>query len=611
MDPSNAIEIRNISKSFKITVAAGDKKTVTGKVKTKRVVNTVLDDISLDIKKGEVLGILGRNGSGKSTFLSILARIMEPDSGTIKRTGKLAAVLELGMGFHPDMSGRDNIYTKGELYGFSKKEMDSKIETIIDYSGIRKYIDNPVRTYSSGMSGRLAFSIMVNVESDIILVDEVLSVGDAAFSSKARQHFIEMAESGKTVLIVSHNIKFMEDVCTRAIWIENGKIALDGPADEVCIEYQNKINESPEIVYDLAQSGVADAQYKLAQFYRDGNHFEKDPDKYRYWIESAAVKKNVRAQVVWGDMLLSEGKEKEALEFYHSAAERGDVEARTKVAVLSSSKGADAKLVSDIFKGSYARDDPVDEHRYAQLLLNTAWSDSDRGRAFVQFAKAADDGNLQSMYQVALMCRDGIGTSRDYHMMEGWLERAANIGHMGAITLLADIYAQGRLLPKDVHRSFDLSLRAAELGNRDFMYRVAVAYRDGNGTDKDTEKAAKWFSSYELAGMYDQLIVAERFADPSDKDLRAELLEKTLCSMNPESICEYLELTDSAEKRDQLIGLLRRIATAGNTAAILRLSEIYADGKLVERNEEESKGWLSYGSKIGSARCRDRLGMLQ
>jgi ABC-2 type transport system ATP-binding protein/lipopolysaccharide transport system ATP-binding protein len=201
---------------------------------------------------------------------------MEPDEGTISRSGKIAAILELGMGFHQDMTGRENIYIKGELYGFSKKEMDSKIEGIIDYSGVRMYIDNPVRTYSSGMIGRLAFAIMVNVESDIILVDEVLSVGDSSFSAKAMQHFNEMAESGKTVLIVSHNLGYVEQACNRVIWIENGKVALDGNPADVCAQYQNRINEDPEIILDLAQSGVPDAQYRLALMYRDGNYFQKD-----------------------------------------------------------------------------------------------------------------------------------------------------------------------------------------------------------------------------------------------------------------------------------------------------------------------------------------------
>lgn len=190
MDPKNAIEIRNIVKTFKIEVEDPEKKGgILNRNHTKTIENKVLDGITLDIRKGDVLGVLGRNGSGKSTFLSMIARIMEPDSGTIECSGKVASILELGMGFHCDLSGRENIYLKGQLYGFSKDEIDCKIEKIIDYAGIKEYVDNPVRTYSSGMMGRLAFAIMINVESDIMLVDEVLSVGDSAFETKAKEHF--------------------------------------------------------------------------------------------------------------------------------------------------------------------------------------------------------------------------------------------------------------------------------------------------------------------------------------------------------------------------------------------------------------------------------------
>lgn len=165
MDPNNAIEIRDVDLTYTYTTLELNEKTPHLKkyIKTKTE-NHVLDKINLDVKKGEILGIIGTNGAGKSTLLSIMARILEPDSGTIHIDGKVATILELGMGFHADLSGRENIILKGELYGFSKKEMEAKTEQIIDYSGIRRYIDNPVRTYSSGMRSRLAFSIMIHVE---------------------------------------------------------------------------------------------------------------------------------------------------------------------------------------------------------------------------------------------------------------------------------------------------------------------------------------------------------------------------------------------------------------------------------------------------------------
>ena len=203
MDPKNAIEIKNVKKSFKIEVRDYEKdNTKSSKVSTKSITNPVLKDVSFNIERGEIVGILGRNGSGKSTLLSIISKILEPDSGSIELSGKVATILELNMGFNADLSGRENIYLKSELYGIPRKETDKKIDSIIEYSGIGKYIDSPIRTYSSGMTGRLAFSVLINVDADILIVDEVLSTGDASFSAKAVEHFKNLVKRGKTVLVV-------------------------------------------------------------------------------------------------------------------------------------------------------------------------------------------------------------------------------------------------------------------------------------------------------------------------------------------------------------------------------------------------------------------------
>ena len=607
MESDNAIEIRNLSKSFIMQVADDSKKNVMGRAKIKKKRNTVLSDLSLDIKKGDVLGILGRNGSGKSTFLSILARIMEPDTGTISRSGKIAAILELGMGFHPDMSGRENIYTKGELYGFSKREMDTKIEKIIDYSGVRKYIDNPVRTYSSGMTARLAFAIMINVDSDIILVDEVLSVGDSSFAAKAKQHFIEMAESGKTVLIVSHNLSYVEEVCNRAIWIENGKIAMDGDPADVCAEYQNRINEDPEIIKDLAESGVPEAQYKLALMYRDGNHFEKDPVQYERWLSSAADKRSVRAQVVYGDMLMSKGFRDKAKEYYLNAAERGDWEARSKVASLSSSKEDNIQKLLELYQKTLIPGNGIIEYRYAELLLKTAWCDEDKKKAFEMFVRSAEDGYPDALYQVAVMYRDGTGTSKDYEKMNLYLQKSADKGFIRSMMMLADIYGQGKILPKDRALSFKWTLKAAEYGNRDFMYRVAVMYRDGVGTEKSDLESERWFDRYEKMNLYWQYVWALSYSRCFNNDGLDEIYEFLSVSMNPGMIYQYIVFTDDPEKRDRLFHLLETIAESGNLDAISKMGNMYYDGLCVEMDMKRALYWYEKGAKHGNIWCHARL----
>ena len=601
MDPINAIEIRNISKSFTIQVADDDKKNFMGRTKLKKKKNTVLKDISLDVKKGDVLGVLGRNGSGKSTLLSILARIMEPDSGTIARSGKIAAILELGMGFHPDMTGRENIYTKGELYGFSKREMDGKIEKIIDYSGVRKYIDNPVRTYSSGMTGRLAFAIMINVDSEIILVDEVLSVGDSSFSAKAKQHFTEMAESGKTVLIVSHNLSYVEEVCNRVIWIENGKIVMDGGPKEVCAQYQSRINEDPEIVKDLADSGVPDAQYKLALMYRDGYCFEKNYGLYEKWLKSAADRRSVRAQVAYGDMLMSKGEREKAKNYYLAAAERGDWEARTKIASLSSSKDNDTQKLVDLYERSLILGNGLMEYRYAELLLKIAWCDDDRKEAFQMFLRSAEDGYPEALHQVAVMYRDGIGTSKDFEKMIFYLNKSAEKGLMRSITLLADIYGQGKLLPKDRGISFKWTLRAAELGNRDFMYRVAVMYRDGIGVDCDKEESNRWFKRFVNTNIYQQNALASNYVRLIDNDGLELLYENMADAMNPGMIQQFIIYSKDSGKKDQLLKSLEMLAEAGNQDAINKLGNMYYDGFCVNVDLKKALYWYDKGTKYGNS----------
>ena len=198
---------------------------------------TVLDDISLDIKKGEVVGLIGTNGSGKSTLLKLMTKIIYPTKGTIETKGKLTSLLELGAGFHPDFSGRENIYFNASIFGLTRKEIDARLDQIIEFSELKDFIDNPVRTYSSGMYMRLAFSVAINVDAEILLVDEILSVGDQHFQEKCFKKIEELKAEGKTIVIVTHTMGAVERFCDRAVWLYNGKIKMDGTAKEVVPEY--------------------------------------------------------------------------------------------------------------------------------------------------------------------------------------------------------------------------------------------------------------------------------------------------------------------------------------------------------------------------------------
>jgi len=196
-----------------------------------------LKDINFEVKRGEVLGVIGKNGAGKSTLLKILSRVTSPTTGEIKTKGRIASLLEVGTGFHPEMTGRENIYLNGAILGMTKAEIKSKIDEIIEFSGCQRYIDTPVKRYSSGMTVRLAFAVAAHLEPDILVVDEVLAVGDAEFQKKAIGKMQDISRGeGRTVLFVSHNMAAVKSLCTRGIVLDQGKVVFEGDSNE-CINF--------------------------------------------------------------------------------------------------------------------------------------------------------------------------------------------------------------------------------------------------------------------------------------------------------------------------------------------------------------------------------------
>ncbi|MDD2986294.1 ABC transporter ATP-binding protein [Flavobacterium sp.] len=207
-----------------------------------------LKDINFEVKEGEVLGIIGKNGAGKSTLLKILSRVTSPTTGNIKTKGRIASLLEVGTGFHPEMTGRENIYLNGAILGMTKKEITSKIDEIIDFSGCERYIDTPTKRYSSGMTVRLAFAVAAHLEPEILVVDEVLAVGDAEFQKKAIGKMQDISKTqGRTVLFVSHNMAAVKSLCTRGIVLENGGITFTGNSDDAINYYLENSYKKSEI----------------------------------------------------------------------------------------------------------------------------------------------------------------------------------------------------------------------------------------------------------------------------------------------------------------------------------------------------------------------------
>lgn len=245
MKDSNAIEVKNVTKKFKIYYDKGKmlKEKVLFWKRNKYDVRWVLNGISFEVKKGEAIGLIGHNGCGKSTTLKILTGIMYPDGGTVELKGRVSSLLELGAGFHPDMSGRENIYINASIFGLSKKEIDRRIDEIIEFSELGNYIDDPVRTYSSGMYMRLAFSVAINVDADILLIDEILAVGDVNFQAKCFSKLMDIKRKGTTIVIVSHSMGQIEEICDRSIWIHDGLVRADGIPRDVHREYLTYMGE--------------------------------------------------------------------------------------------------------------------------------------------------------------------------------------------------------------------------------------------------------------------------------------------------------------------------------------------------------------------------------
>jgi len=258
----NAIEVRNVKKIFKVYYDRGitfkDKFLSRGRSKYEK--RDVLKGISFNVRCGEAIGLIGKNGCGKSTTLKLLTKIIYPNEGYINLQGRVSSLLELGAGFHPDMSGRENIYMNAAVFGLTRKEIDNRVDSIIRFSELQEFIDNPVRTYSSGMYMRLAFSVAINVDADILVVDEILAVGDISFQKKCFEKLNEIKNKGTTIVIVSHSLDQIEKICDRTIWIENGLIKDEGVPREVHERYlysmeKERLEHFQEEIYNGLNDG--------------------------------------------------------------------------------------------------------------------------------------------------------------------------------------------------------------------------------------------------------------------------------------------------------------------------------------------------------------------
>ena len=278
------IQISGLSKCYRIGEYSSDtqlreaivhamSKLIRREQREKQIIWAVRD-VSFQVQQGEVLGIVGRNGAGKSTLLKLLSRITAPSSGSIKAAGRIASLLEVGTGFHEELTGRENILLNGSILGMKRREIIQRLDQIVDFSGINEFIDTPIKRYSSGMRLRLGFAVAAHLSPDILLVDEVLAVGDADFQKKCLDSMDDMRSSGRTVLFVSHNMAAVENLCNRCIWIEGGRIRSDGEARSVISAYMKTFAQAStgSVALDTveARSGNGEGRFTSIEFL-DGN----------------------------------------------------------------------------------------------------------------------------------------------------------------------------------------------------------------------------------------------------------------------------------------------------------------------------------------------------
>ncbi len=575
MEDDIVIRIRGMSKSYTIVDPSIESR-FAFKKKTKR---PIFDDVDLDVRKGDIVGVIGRNGCGKSTFLKLVSGILEPDSGTIEVKGKVASILELSMGFHGDLSGRENIILRSELYGIPRDEVLANIDSIIEYTDLGVYIDNPVRTYSSGMRSRLAFSVMVNVDADIFLVDEALSTGDMAFASKASEHLKNLVRSGKTVLFTSHSLGTIKGTCNRAIWLSDRTIKMDGDPEDVAEAYTRSINDSFDETLHLANDGSSSAQYRLYTFYRDGRGVEMDPAEARRWLEAAALREHPMALADLADILMSEGKEEEALAMFGKAAECGNYEARRKYATLQSDTLGEIEELREIMKSFCDSGYPSDYYNYGNLMFRSAISAGDRREALEYLKKASELGWSDADVLLGQMYRDGIGAERNPAKCIEYLSRAAENGHPKAMYMLGDLYSDGKYIEKDQEQAFKWYLMSAYSGNARSQYQVAQMLASGTGTERDDEESRIWFGRYSSSMVNDSRRIARDILASRRGDIRLsdDLLKSMSLSFDPRSMTalasKYRSGKGFKKSPDGALDLQRKAALAGG-APRTRLAEM-------------------------------------
>ena len=269
-----ALEVEHLTKSFRLHHEKTNsiKQLLAGKGRSKFDEFTALTDVTFDVREGEVFGVIGQNGSGKSTLLKCMAGILQPNEGRVRVHKRMSALLELGAGFHPELSGRDNVYLNAAILGMTRNDIAARFEDIVEFSGLEKFIDSPVKTYSSGMYVRLAFAVAINVDPRLLIIDEILAVGDVTFQQRCLEKFVEFRNDGRTIVLVTHDLGSVKNMCDRAIWLKHGVITGEGDPSELVEAYtEQMLGENVRAADGSVRRGSGEIQITSIQVFAGEN----------------------------------------------------------------------------------------------------------------------------------------------------------------------------------------------------------------------------------------------------------------------------------------------------------------------------------------------------
>ena len=583
-----AIEMSHVKKQFVIK-------------KTNRAGGTVNDrthiainDISLKINKGEVLGIVGQNGSGKSTLLKLLTGIMVPDEGKIHTSGSVASILELGSGFDVNFTGRENIYLKCSQYGFSDKQIDEFIEEIIEFSGLGDVIDDPLRTYSSGMSAKLALPTIMHLRRDIMVFDEILSVGDAGLGAKCNQIFNNLKREGKTIIVASHNLRSLEKMCDRVLWIDCGRVVEIGKPVEVCSKYETSLIESIELVERGALSGDTFLQNRLGEMYLYGINTEIDVEKAEHWFRKSSDLGYVPAILNLANIEKQKGNYSESKTLYNYAYESGNNEAYLLMKSLEENK--DTKNPVPELKTLSERGNVRAMILYAECLNKGICTSQDIPGSYEWYKKAADYGEPSACFFTGKMLRDGQGVEKNIPLAVSYLEKSAKNGFGYACIELANMYRNGQGVEQDIQKCIYWFEYAAMRGDSNAMAQLGNIYKNGLGVEKDLTKSKMWM---DLWADQPRLIKEYQLADILKK--RQEFIHSQMDGMYWEedaadgghipsmldAAITYRDGRGVMADIDKSTHYFTEAAKRGNNVAIAELASMYLKGHIVSKDDKK------------------------